>query len=99
MLPRPHPNVVFQQLEDGAVLFAPERELYFGLNEVGARIWALLPPAHSTLDELADELALRYADVARPTLVEDARELLDALIREGLARPDASGGAVAASRP
>ena len=45
MLPTPLPTVIFQRIDDGAVLFAPATEVYFGLNEVGAKIWQLLPPA------------------------------------------------------
>ena len=44
MLPRPHPGVLFKTVSDGAVLLHVEEEIYFGLNDVGTRIWQLLPP-------------------------------------------------------
>ena len=52
MLPSANPAVIFQKLDDGAVLFTPETELYFGLNSVGALVWDLLPPRTETLDLL-----------------------------------------------
>lgn len=85
MLPSPSPSVVFQKLEDGAMLFAPETETYFGLNEVGALVWQQLPPAQRTLDELAALIAGRFTDTPIETIRTDVQELLAALVREGLA--------------
>lgn len=96
-LPTPSPDVVFQKLEDGAVLFAPGTETYFGLNEVGALVWQLLPPVSGSLDELTTELAARFAEVPAATIRTDVLELLDDLVREGLARDGAAGAPDAAS--
>ena len=85
-LPTPVDGVLFQALEDGAVLFSATSELYFGLNHVGARIWELLPPATSTLDELCARLQQRYQE-ARPTVLRrDVLELLERLRAEGLVK-------------
>ncbi len=99
LLPAPSPSVVFQKLDDGAVLFAPETETYFGLNEAGALIWRLLPPTCATLDEMSAELSARFSDVPAATIRQDAEELLEALVREGLARalPSDGGDAPAAA--
>jgi hypothetical protein len=66
------PAVVFRQLEDGAVLLDLESGVYFGLDEVGTRIWALLlergtPAAvcEAMLDEFEVEPAVLAADVLR----------------------------------
>ena len=56
ILPRPHPAVMFREVSDGAVLLQMEDEIYFGLNSVGARIWQLLPPASTDLDDLCAQL-------------------------------------------
>ena len=85
MLPAANPHVIFKQMSDGAVLFAPKDELYFGLNEVGARIWHLLPPVTDSFDALCARLSADYPDVPMDTLRRDARDLLDALVSEGLA--------------
>lgn len=103
MLPHPNPTVIFKPVSDGAVLFAPSTEIYYGLNEVGARVWQGLPPASQSLDELCASLAGVYPDVAEATLREDVQELLDALIEAGLAvtppesRHDAGADAAHAS--
>lgn len=82
-LPTPVPGVLFQALDDGAVLLSPATELYFGLNHVGARVWELLPPATSTLEELCARFREIYPD-AGDTLERDVAALLDQLLTEGL---------------
>lgn len=79
MLPRPHPGVLFKTVSDGAVLLHVEEEIYFGLNEVGTRIWQLLPPACRDLNELCARLAEAYADVSPELLRADVVELLTEL--------------------
>lgn len=95
MLPTPAPAVVFQRIDDGAVLYAASTEIYFGLNEVGAAIWELLPPASTSLDEVCDKLATRYPDAPRDELRSDVQALLAELLREGLvtlvAAPESRG--------
>jgi hypothetical protein len=79
MLPRPHPGVLFKTVSDGAVLLHMEEEIYFGLNDVGTRIWQLLPPTSSSLEELCAELSRTYTDVAPEILRADVLELLGQL--------------------
>jgi len=76
MLPRPHPDVLFRTVSDGAVLLHVREEVYFGLNDVGTQIWQLLPPASSNLDELCTRLGEHYRDVAPEVLRADVLELL-----------------------
>lgn len=91
MLPSPEPSVIFQKLGDGAVLFSPSTEIYFGLNEVGARIWELLPPASSSIGGLCAVLATEYPDVPAETLRTDVLELLEDLAREKLVSRPSTG--------
>lgn len=93
MLPLPAATVVFQRIDDGAVLFAPATEIYFGLNEVGARVWDLLPPKCASLDDLCGELAAVYPDVEVAVLRADVEELLAQLLAEGLVTPPNGGAA------
>jgi hypothetical protein len=83
MLPQRHPAVLFQPVDEGAILLHTEREIYFGLNEVGAEVWELMP-ACSDLEQLCDELARRYPNVERATLLTDVEELLATLSDQGL---------------
>lgn len=79
MLPRPHPDVVFRTVSDGAVLLHVREEVYFGLNEVGTQIWQLLPPVSCDLEDLCAKLAQTYRDVAPEVLRADVVELLEQL--------------------
>ena len=91
-LPAPAPGVMCQELDDGAVLFSPATEIYFGLNHVGAAVWSLLPPASATLDELCAALAERYPDASPGQLAGDVERLLAELAREGLVVRTDGGG-------
>lgn|GEM_PF-837274 len=62
---------------DRTVLLDPRGGEYFGLDEVGTRIWALLPD-HPTAERLADRLFEEYA-APRETLAADAARLLGEL--------------------
>jgi hypothetical protein len=76
MLPVANPKVIYKPLADGAVLFSTEDEVYFGLNAVGARVWELLPPATSSIDELCGRIAAQYADVDPNVIRADVTELI-----------------------
>lgn len=84
MLPIPNPDVIYRSLAEGAVLFSTRDEVYFGLNDVGARVWELLPPAAGTVDEICEVLADRYPDASPATIREDVDDLLAALAEHGL---------------
>ncbi len=99
MLPSADPSVIYQKLDDGAVLFAPETELYFGLNAVGALVWDLLPPRTDSLDAICANLAEVFPDVPATTIRTDVEELLEQLVAEGLARRTAPRGTDAAAAP
>lgn len=86
-LPHPDPNVVFCEVEEGAVLLSTAEEVYYGLNTVGARVWKLLPPSHSDLEELCSVLALEYPEVNAEDLRADVAALLDDLVRTRLVVP------------
>lgn len=85
-LPFPDPAVLFRPVSEGAVLLHVQDEIYFGLNEVGRRIWELLPPESSDLSDLIAALATAYPDVSEATLREDVTELLLQLRDAGLVR-------------
>ena len=68
------------------MLLHVEDEVYFGLNEVGCRVWQLLPPNSSDLSALVAALAAVYPDVSEAVLREDVTELLLQLEDAGLVR-------------
>ncbi|HSM15582.1 MAG TPA: PqqD family protein [Gemmatimonadales bacterium] len=83
-LPVATTHVVYGPLSDGAVLFSTKDEVYFGLNQVGAQVWELLPPATRTLTELCAHLERRFEGTAPDVLRRDVAALLDDLLANDL---------------
>lgn len=77
---RPSPDVVWRDLEGEAVLLDLASGTYFGLNDVGTRIWQLLA-AGEPVNRIAEVLAGEY-DVSG----DDARRDVEALLAELRAR-------------
>lgn len=94
-LPTIKPTIVHKELPEGALILSTEDEVYFGLNSVGNRVWRLLPPECSTLDELVERLATEFTDVSRDVIRNDVVELLRQLVEKGLVEDPASDGPVA----
>ena len=76
------PDVLFQEVSGEMVLLDLASESYFGLDAVGARIWALLESGAS-VGETLDTLLQEY-EVERATLETDLAELLEKLAGAGL---------------
>lgn len=83
-LPHPNPSAIFKELDEGGVLLSTTDEVYFGVNPVGARIWALLPPVSQTFGELCRALEQHYPEAGSERIRADAQEFLEALIASGL---------------
>jgi hypothetical protein len=83
-LPTPAPNVVFRRLPEGGVIYSTSSEIYFGLNDVGARIWELLPPACETFADMCGELERAFPDATASLIRRDVTRYLDELIANAL---------------
>lgn len=80
-------SVVSAELGEEAVLLNVESGTYFGLDEVGTRIWHLLAEGR---DEAAIARALQDEyDVDAAMLRADVAAFLELLAAKGLARPAA----------
>lgn len=75
-------NVLFQQINNECVLLNMESEQYFGLDDVGARIWEILSENGDTEKALAT-LQAEY-DADEQTLRQDLSNLLSELESEKL---------------
>ena len=75
-------EVLSQEVSGETVLLDMQSESYFGLDEVGTRIWQLLQEKHS-LQEVFDVMLEEY-DVEEKQLEKDLNELLNKLIDEEL---------------
>jgi hypothetical protein len=63
--------------------------VYYGLNQIGAEIWDLLPPSCQTVTELCSKLEQRFEGIDPPSLRADVVALLADLLANNLvAYPD-----------
>ncbi len=81
----PSAEVLHQQLEGETVLLDLDSERYFGLDETGTRIWALL--IQHQRPEVVLEHMLQEFEVDEETLKADIADLLTRLLDSGLIRP------------
>lgn len=82
----PSSGVLFQRFADGAVVYSPGDESYFGLNDTGAEIWNLLPKEGMAFEELIQKMVSLYPEAPEADLRTDLGDLLDELVTHGLMR-------------
>jgi hypothetical protein len=75
-------RVVTRPLDGELVLLNIDTEIYFGLDEVGARMWDALASSPTVEDAVA-RLAPDY-DVEEEVLRKDLQHLIDQLLEHGL---------------
>lgn len=75
-------SVVSRELEGEAVILNLKTGTYFGLNEVGTRIWALIQE-HGSLNKVFEEMQREY-EVPPESLETDLLQLVDQLQAKGL---------------
>jgi Coenzyme PQQ synthesis protein D (PqqD) len=78
-------SVLYQELEEEAVLLNMSNQQYFGLNDVGAQMWRSLAEAGNIAD--AEALLLKVYEIEPPTLRSDLETLVRDLLKAGLLTP------------
>ena len=78
----PSPDVLVQELDGEAVVLDLNSERYFGLDDVGTRIWQQLLE-HGRLERVCEEMRKEY-DVDESTLLADVVRLVEELIGAGI---------------
>lgn len=73
-------GVVEADIDGERVLLAPSTLKYFGLNDVGARVWDLIGANGKELDEVLAELLAEF-DVDPETCQRDVEDFLAAAVR------------------
>jgi hypothetical protein len=71
------PDVLYRDLDGQAVILDLSSGVYFGLNEVGTRIWMLMSEGRD-VDDIAQILSREY-EADRSAIEQDVRDLTDAL--------------------
>ena len=74
--------VLYQELDDEAVLLNMENQQYYGLNDVGARMWKSLMEAGSIA--AAGELLGNTYDIEQTVIRADLESLVRDLLSAGL---------------
>ena len=75
-------HVMFKELEGEAVLLNLDNEEYYGLDDVGTRIWEVISTSES-ISKAFDILSIEY-DVEPRVLEKDIKKLIGDLCEEGL---------------
>ncbi len=79
-------DVVFREIAGEAVILNLQTGRYFGLDEVGTRMWQLLAQHHQ-VEPALDDLAQEY-DATKEQLQHDLLELVDKLVSHQLVEID-----------
>lgn len=75
-------GVLVRKVAGESVILNLNNEQYYGLDEMGTRMWAVLTTSPS-IQEALDTLLAEY-DVTGETLERDVRDLLSKLVAQGL---------------
>lgn len=75
-------NVLFRQLEDESVILHLNKEVYYGLDDVGTRMWMVLAESE-TIQAAFKILAAEY-DIDPEALENDLTALVEKLVDKGL---------------
>lgn len=81
---RRNTDVLDTEIDDRTVMMDIERDSYFGLNQTGTRIWALLAEP-MVIGDLCDRLAVEF-DVPREQCERHVIDFLGVLLDRGLAQ-------------
>ncbi len=78
-------SVLYQELEEEAVLLNMANQQYYGLNDVGAQMWRSLMEARNIA--AAEDLLVDMYEIERPALRSDLETLVRDLLKAGLLTP------------
>jgi hypothetical protein len=79
--PQPSPAIAWQTIDEETVLLDVDGRRLIGLNETGARIWALMDGTRS-VDAISRVLADEF-ETSVETATEDVRAFLEELVQLG----------------
>ncbi len=77
-----NPDILFQELEGETVLLNLANEQYFGLDDIGTRMWQLLDE-QDNVEAVVSQMLSEY-DVDAETLRADLATLINSLVEAGL---------------
>lgn len=75
-------KVMFRELEGESVLLNIDTDMYFGLDDVGTRMWLALTQSESI--QAAYETLLEEYDIETDLLRRDLTDIVEKLVEKGL---------------
>ena len=75
--------VAYTYMDDDMVMMGPDDQLFYGVNPVGASIWALLEGGHQPLQAICDHLRTLY-EVDAKQCMADAMEFINQMQSQGM---------------
>lgn len=81
-LVRRNSSIFFTRVDDDLVLFSANQGMYYGMQLVGSRIWALIEDEVSVA-EICDELIERFS-VDRETCEREVMQFVEQLEEQGM---------------
>lgn len=78
-----NPKVMDSKIDEEIVIMSLEQNHYYGLEEVGSRIWEILQESPSTIEKLCEKLSVEF-DVEKEVCEQDTLQFLNQLIEEKL---------------
>jgi Coenzyme PQQ synthesis protein D (PqqD) len=79
-----NPDVLFQRLENDAVLLHMKTDRFYNLNRTGTRFWELLSEGHELVH--IQEQMLREFDVEPAALEKEIKDMIASLEKEDLVK-------------
>lgn len=77
-------NILMRELDGESVILDLSSENYFGLDDIGTRMWQVLAESNNVKD--AYDILLEEYDVAPEQLQQDLREFITDLFESGLVK-------------
>lgn len=78
----PEERITWRMMDQEAVILNIEKDVYYSLNETGARVWVLLNEGLDT-EAINDAVAREYG-IVKSRAAKDVKGIIGMLIEEGL---------------
>ncbi|WP_048884468.1 PqqD family protein [Aurantiacibacter atlanticus] len=85
----PGDDVVGREVGGETILLDLGTGIYFGLNEVGGKVWQSLDAGQKSIGELCDTIEQQF-DAKRETIERDVTALIQDLVERGLVNQQAA---------
>ena len=82
-IPTHHPDLVWQEVDDGVVIVAPQEGKVRALNSLGSRVWKMIN-GEQTLNTIFNQLCQNYVSISSQQIERDLTAFVDDLDKRNL---------------